>query len=618
MISILKQSFFILLIVVVSHFVLFNSSTVPQEVLGTLGTVIDLPRGGGGPAADIELWGEFSALLACSSGSGVFRNSSLPLALPRDLPESVFGGFPPMRVDYPRLAIIAAFAEYVKEVPELASDGFLSVLSFSPGLELGLVRPRLLEECRYEENGSKCDLHEILGSSLRNAPFDFTLISQTVEHLYDPPLAIARLYDLLAPGGMLFVSMPAWNIEHMLPSHQQGLLPCGIFALLRNAGFELARLGWYGSEAYSHALVQPGGDWPSGESLHMQDPFVAIPHDSRGYVNHVWALAQKPKTVQERVPRFIPDARPRISPEDMTDASFAKQLAYHNKPLSGTLLSLLFNHPQWLDGDAANVVLAAALMEHLNILLGVSPAVLSHFPAAPFLTFGATARALGALLPAAHANRVQPWTDALDTNAYNRSLASGAVVSDLFESRSDPLGTLLSLFRNLAPDSPVFISCRTADVLNVSRPSLGTCTVDGLLQLVTRAGCIGPVEDWRLGRWGTAAYAHAAIARGEYLSPRSLMCCSGRWRGPAVFSECLRPDGFDPRLALALCPPAETRGPSFGDLLTKGLSNDADALLRALEPAAHDLLLAGTDENNWAAVAWVIVKTPPVKKGDYS
>lgn len=607
---------------------------------------IILPHGGGGPPDDVEGWGEFAALVACGSACGILRNASRPLALPRDMPVGVLDA-PPTSIDYPRLAILATFAEYAREVPELATVGKLTVLSFSAGVELAFLRPRIVEECFYERS-STCDQHTLVRGSLHHAPFDFMLVSQTLEHLYDPPLALAQIAALLAPGGMVFFSVPAWNIEHMLPSHQQGLHPCGLLALVRGAGLEAVKLGWYGSEAYSHAVAQPGGSWPSGASMHAPDPFVSIPHDPRGYVNQAWVLARKPKAALEPPPPLavgFGGVRPAVGFSDMQAASMAKVFAVNNAPATGTLLHLLLRNPAWLDGDVANVVLASAFFEQFELLNDNRFVV-----TAPVLAFGATARAVSSLLPPPLAAHVQVWTgqptseesteDGIGVSSPSTIrmpraplAARGAFVTDLFESRSDPLGTLLEMFRDLAPGAPVFLACRASDVLNVSRPSLGTCTVDGLLQLVVRAGFPGPVEEWRLGRWGTVAYAHSALARGMHQSPRDLLCCSGLWVNHDF--PCVRPSGLDPRLALVLCAP-ETGQPAPSALLTdllvdasgawhaaRGITprqGDAGAaapvdqrasLERAIEPAVLDLVQAGHREGaNWAAVAWVVVRAP--------
>jgi hypothetical protein len=79
--------------------------------------------------------------------------------------------------------------------------------------------------------------------------------------LYDLNLALSRSRALLAPGGYIFASMPAWNIPHMVPSHQRGITPCGIYANYIVAGFDVERIGWFGNREFSSLLAQPASTW---------------------------------------------------------------------------------------------------------------------------------------------------------------------------------------------------------------------------------------------------------------------------------------------------------------------------------------------------------------------
>lgn len=69
------------------------------------------------------------------------------------------------------------------------------------------------------------DLHKLslesIASKLRNGTsgVDFTVLGQTMEHLYDPFLAAKNLFDVTAPCGFFFTSTPFANIPHMTPSH---------------------------------------------------------------------------------------------------------------------------------------------------------------------------------------------------------------------------------------------------------------------------------------------------------------------------------------------------------------------------------------------------------------
>ena len=251
-----------------------------------------LPFGGGGQ--DLPYWAECQAALQDES-----------VAPPKD-----FGRLPDvfrplsdvmLSADYTRNAVAAAWAMAVAEVPALASPpAHFVLLETSPDLELLVWEPyqtRSIEIDRCSFDGSHpeaCDVHTMAVEhplteeqqrtdpsartghpKLTRAPYHLQMYSQTLEHLYDPPLAVARMYNLAAPGGLVWISLPFWNVPHMRPSHQQGLSPCGLFGLLRGAGFEVVKLGWFGTWAYSNALARPGAKWPNYARLALQTPLTA-------------------------------------------------------------------------------------------------------------------------------------------------------------------------------------------------------------------------------------------------------------------------------------------------------------------------------------------------------
>ena len=247
---------------------------------------LHLPSGGGG---GVDFWEEYAVL-----APPIIRDSTRPpLVLPPSY-ESMHAVLD--AADYGRTAVAASWAEYLAEVPELRTPP-KSFLKTSDDLEISVFpwTPTHTDNCVFSDDPVGCDLHTMVGGRgpLLHAPYDLAMFSQTFEHLYDPPLALARIRALMAPGGLVFASMPAWNIPHMVPSHQQGLSPAGLFALMRSSGFDVLRLGWFGHEAYSLKLTTPGGSWPSWAFSGAPDPFLSIPA-SNSTVNAVWVLARAP------------------------------------------------------------------------------------------------------------------------------------------------------------------------------------------------------------------------------------------------------------------------------------------------------------------------------------
>ena len=61
--------------------------------------------------------------------------------------------------------------------------------------------------------------------------FDFFLFSQTIEHLYNPHLAIRNIRNAMKPSGLVFTSVPTINIPHMTPVHFGGYTPMGLASM---------------------------------------------------------------------------------------------------------------------------------------------------------------------------------------------------------------------------------------------------------------------------------------------------------------------------------------------------------------------------------------------------
>jgi SAM-dependent methyltransferase len=131
------------------------------------------------------------------------------------------------------------------------------------------------------------DLHTI-GTSFPHT-FDFFLFNQTLEHLYNPYLAMKNIYDCMKPGGVVFTSVPTINIPHMTPIHFGGFTPMGLATLCMSAGFEVLELGQWGNLEYIQRLWSTH-QWPGYTTLQKNNRVT----NERDNCCQCWILVRKP------------------------------------------------------------------------------------------------------------------------------------------------------------------------------------------------------------------------------------------------------------------------------------------------------------------------------------
>ena len=184
-------------------------------------------------------------------------------------------------MDCPRVFCILDFIEWIDKhnIKNINYLGYTS--NDDPELQfLKYTEKTLLEYPQY-------DLHTI--STTCSKLFDFFLFSQTLEHLYNPQLAMINLYKIMAPGGYVFTSVPTINIPHMTPIHFGGYNPMGLATLFISAGFEIVEIGQWGNLDYIQNLF----------TYHTWAGFKQIERDGivineERNVCQCWVLARKP------------------------------------------------------------------------------------------------------------------------------------------------------------------------------------------------------------------------------------------------------------------------------------------------------------------------------------
>jgi SAM-dependent methyltransferase len=215
--------------------------------------------------------------------------------------------------DYPRVPIVLDFFEWVRTYNISSPQRLLTTdptdvemhnLRYSePAKVCAHVHRTVGHDPKSKHFGKELgDLHKMDDSvQLRGQPFDLAVVSQTLEHLYDPLLSLVNLRHKLRHGGLLFTSTPAVNRPHMTPYHFRHYSPHGLAALLTQAGFEILETGQWGNKEYLDNLFKLGGmNWPAFNLGHVtppgadpEDPAVAVENDP-GLPVQVWALVRRP------------------------------------------------------------------------------------------------------------------------------------------------------------------------------------------------------------------------------------------------------------------------------------------------------------------------------------
>lgn len=190
--------------------------------------------------------------------------------------------------DYPRFVIVDDFSKWVERY-NMASPKVL--LSFANDFENAFLNITTKLGYVYEPFTEKKDLHKLSKRSpeLKGLEPDLAILGQTLEHLYDPFLAMTNIFNVLAPGAYFFTSTPFVNIPHMTPIHFQHTSAMGLSLLMHRVGFDVIEVAEWGSLAYEKQLFS-AMNWPGPNQL----PAAKVKDENGTHVDQVWGLFRKP------------------------------------------------------------------------------------------------------------------------------------------------------------------------------------------------------------------------------------------------------------------------------------------------------------------------------------
>jgi len=182
--------------------------------------------------------------------------------------------------DFSRVRTILDFREWVDKY-KIEPKNLAYTHSDDP--ELKLINYENSNLIEYNSNDMSGDLHNFN----ENEKYDFFLFNQTLEHLYNPFIAVKNIYNSLVNGGYVFTSVPVINIPHSTPIHFNGYNPMGLSMLFKSCGFDIIEIGQWGNYEYLTKLFL-NHNWPGYKNLSEN----GIINEDENVVS-CWILAKK-------------------------------------------------------------------------------------------------------------------------------------------------------------------------------------------------------------------------------------------------------------------------------------------------------------------------------------
>ena len=184
--------------------------------------------------------------------------------------------------DFPRLASIFEFKEWIQKYNLQHVGKLLSTCSGD--FELEYINYDTITICEYFTD-KKYDLHTL---DLDEKEHDFIIFNQTLEHLYNPFIAMNNLFNHLKKGGFLYTTVPTINIPHELPFHFWGITPTGLCTLSKSVGFNILECGYWGNLSYINHIFTHR-DWPNTDDVIIDNIIENVEHCQ----TQTWVLLQK-------------------------------------------------------------------------------------------------------------------------------------------------------------------------------------------------------------------------------------------------------------------------------------------------------------------------------------
>jgi SAM-dependent methyltransferase len=190
--------------------------------------------------------------------------------------------------DFPRIIALLEFERYVEKY-DFKIDKLLLFNGLSdPELEYLDNRVKSITNVEYGKDTENNDVHSLC---LPEKNYDFAMINQTFEHLYNPQQCLNNIKAHLKNDGYLYVNVPACNVPHSEPYHYfTGYTPMGLAAAAFQVGFEILEIGQWGNLEYLIKLWSRNPGW--SDYTQLQVPGLNEPHNPV----ITWGLFRKKNT----------------------------------------------------------------------------------------------------------------------------------------------------------------------------------------------------------------------------------------------------------------------------------------------------------------------------------
>ena len=158
------------------------------------------------------------------------------------------------------------------------------------GLTATIIDPSPLEVAEARRLGLDTITGLVEQHDFGGGTFDVIVICQTVDHLVDVAGTLARVRDLIAPQGLLFIDivdfraayLRNWSVEDAIKiDHPYYLTESTMTTYLRRAGFEVLRSDYAADHLHVGYVCRPA--MPNGDTL----PDGAVVRDLLREVRHV-------------------------------------------------------------------------------------------------------------------------------------------------------------------------------------------------------------------------------------------------------------------------------------------------------------------------------------------